>query len=124
MPRTAIWFFRDADGAVSVLEWLETLPAKARAKCEARIGRLRELGHDLRRPEADYLRDGIRELRASHQGVHYRILYFFHGKNEVVLAHGRAKEREVPSREIDRAVHRMIRFSGDPAKHGHRRIQT
>ena len=39
--------------------------------------RLRELGHELRRPEADTLWDGIYELRASVQGVHYSVLYFF-----------------------------------------------
>jgi hypothetical protein len=35
------------------------------------------MGHELRRPEADFLRDGIYELRASLGGVHHRILYFF-----------------------------------------------
>jgi hypothetical protein len=28
---------------------------------------------------ADYLRDGIYELRPTFGGIHYRILYFFHG---------------------------------------------
>ena len=70
------------------------------------IDRLAEQGHELRRPEADLLRDGIYELRASYQGVHYRMLYFFAGRAVVVLSHGLTKEREVPSREIDLAVDR------------------
>jgi len=49
------------------------------------------------------LRDGIYELRASYQGVHYRMLYFFTGRAVVVLSHGFAKERVVPAREIDLA---------------------
>lgn len=60
-----------------LLEWLNTIPSKARLKCLTRIERLREEGHNLHRPEADFLRDKIYELRASSQGIHYRILYFF-----------------------------------------------
>lgn len=62
------------------LEWFTRLPAKVQDKCYVRLERLRDMGHELRRPEADYLRDGIYELRASLHGIHYRILYFFHGK--------------------------------------------
>jgi DNA-binding XRE family transcriptional regulator len=47
------------------------------AKCAVRIRRLADLGHELRRPEADLLRDGICELRARLGTVNYRILYFF-----------------------------------------------
>jgi len=75
------------------------------------------LGHELRRPEADLLRDGIHELRLSFQGVHYRILYFFHGAVAAVVAHGIVKERVVPSKEIDRAILRKRRFELDPDKH-------
>jgi phage-related protein len=57
-------------------------------------------------PEADFLRDGIHELRASYQGFHYRMLYFFAGKSVVVVSHGLTKEREVPPKEIDLAVKR------------------
>lgn len=64
------------------------------------------MGHALRRPEADYLRDGIYELRASYQGVHYRMLYFFSGRNAVVISHGFSKQREVPESEIKRAIMR------------------
>jgi len=48
-------------------------------------------------------------------GVHYRILYFFHGA--VAASHGLAKERVVPPKEIDRAVKRKKRFEANPAKH-------
>lgn len=82
-----------------------------------RIERLRELGHELRRPEADYLRDGIYELRTRVHGVHYRILYFFHGRVAAVVAHGLIKEREVRVREIDLAVSRKMKFLGNPERH-------
>ena len=78
-----------------------------------RENRLAELGREIRRPEADYLREGIYELRASYQGVHYRILYFFSGKAVVVLSHGLTKEREVPRREIRRAIERKRQVEAD-----------
>jgi phage-related protein len=105
LAQTEVFFFREPkDESVPLLEWLDQLPTKVKAKCTERIDRLGELGHELRRPEADFLRDGIHELRASCQGVHYRILYFFAGKAVVVLSHGLTKEREVRPREIDQAV--------------------
>jgi phage-related protein len=99
------------------LEWLEGLPVKAQDKCQVRLERLRELGHELRRPEADLLRDGIYELRASMQGVNYRILYFFHGTVAAIVSHGIVKQRAVPPKEIDRAIERKRRFEANPAQH-------
>lgn len=89
-----------------LVDRLEKLPAKALQKCLTRLERLEQMGHELRRPEADYLRDDIYELRASHRGIHYRMLYFFHKRAAVVVSHGLAKEREVPPREIDLAIRR------------------
>jgi phage-related protein len=107
LAQTEVFFFREPkDNSVPLLRWLEGLPTKVQAKCIERIDRLGELGHELRRPEADFLRDGIYELRASYQGVHYRMLYFFAGKAVVVLSHGLTKEREVPPREIHQAATR------------------
>lgn len=114
MAQTEVRFFREGEGgAVALLDWLDELPSKVQAKCTERIDRLGALGHELRRPEADYLRDGIYELRASYQGVHYRMLYFFAGRAVVVLSHGLTKERAVPPREIDRAVERKQRVEAD-----------
>jgi len=93
------------------------LPAKAQDKCFLRLERLREVGHELRRPEADFLRDGIYELRVSLQGVQHRILCFFHGTLAAVVSHGLVKERVVPPKEIDRAIERKKRFEVDPRRH-------
>ncbi|MCY2995002.1 MAG: type II toxin-antitoxin system RelE/ParE family toxin [Planctomycetota bacterium] len=120
MPRTNVVFYREDDGSVPLLEWIDRLPAKAKVKCRVRIGRLRAEGHELRRPEADYLRDGVYELRVGFQGVNYRMLYFFHGATAAVLSHGLVKERVVPASEIDAAIERRRRFVADPAKHTYR----
>ena len=117
MPKTKVVLYREPDGAVPILEWLDSLPSKAVAKCRVRIERLAELGHELRRPESDFLRDGIYELRIGLQGRNYRILYFFHGKDVVVLSHGLVKEREVPPKEIEKALQRRRRFERSPKEH-------
>jgi phage-related protein len=80
---------------------------------EALIGN----GHELRRPEADYLRDDIYEPRSRLGSVNYRVLYFFHGRTVAVVSHGFTKEAEVPSREIAQAMKRKAAFIASPMKH-------
>ena len=120
MPPTPVIFFRDRDGTVPVLEWLQELRRRrprAFAKCVVRIERLADLGHELRRPEADFLRDGIHELRARDGTVQYRILYFFHARSAAVLAVATTKEGAVPKAEIARAVERKQAFERNPSAH-------
>jgi phage-related protein len=120
MPWTEVSYYCDEDGTAPVLEWLADLAKKNRKaaeKCAIRIETLRQMGHELRRPIADYLRDGIYELRIRHNRVQCRILYFFHGVELVILAHGLMKEKEVPDVDIERAVERRQRFIAAPNKH-------
>ena len=117
MPKTKVVFFKDEDGSVPIVDWLDGLIPKAQVKCVARLVRLEELGHELRRPEADLLRDGIYELRIGLQGLNYRILYFFHGNTAAVVSHGLTKERAVPRTEIDRAVERKAKFLKEPKRY-------
>jgi hypothetical protein len=116
VPKTKVIPYCEGDGSCPFLEWFDQQPAKLQDKCFLRVERLREMGHELRRPEADLLRDGIYELRASIQGVHHRILYFFHGAVAAVVSHGVVKER-VPPKEIERAIERKKRFEANPSKH-------
>ena len=67
---------------------------------------------------ADFLRDGIYELRASHRRVQYRILYFFHGRNIAIIAHAIVKEGSaVPNVDINRAIERQQLFITDTVNH-------
>ena len=109
--------YREEDGTVPLLEWLEQLPEKARAKCRVRLGRLAQLGHELRRPEADILRDGVYELRVGLSGINYRMLYFFHGNQAVLVTHGLTKEKRVPSKEIELALKRKQLFEADTVRY-------
>ena len=120
MPPTAVIFYQDPDGTAPVLERLRELrrtDPRAYAKCIARIERLGELGHQLRWPEADYLRDDIYELRARRGRLNYRVLYFFHGRAAAVLAHSLTKEKQVPPADIEIAINRRRQFLAHPKKH-------
>jgi len=86
--------------------------------CLARLELLEASGHELRRPAADFLRDGIYELRAKHKHMQYRLLYFFHGRNIAVIAHGIIKRGSaVPDVDIGRAENRKRQFARNPATH-------
>jgi len=119
MPRVRLVLYRDSDGTVPLLEWFDTLPSKVLDKCRAWLRRLRDQGHELRRPDADYLRDGVYELRVGFRGANYRMLYFFSGREVVVVSHGIVKERTVPPKQIDLAVSRMNQFRRNPTAHSH-----
>jgi hypothetical protein len=97
VSQAEVIFYREGD-TVPIRDWLKRQPAKVQIKCLAYIAQLEAKGHELRRPAADFLRDGIYELRPSYQGVNYRILYFFAGK-------------------INRAIERKGKFEADPAAH-------
>ena len=62
MPKTDVLIFAERDGSSPFLKWLDKQPAKVQEKCIVFIERLEELGHELRRPQADYLADGIYQL--------------------------------------------------------------
>ena len=122
MPQTTIVFYKEADGEVPVLDWLRALRRRDRrayAACIARIQRLAVLGHELHRLEADYLRDGIYELRIRRGRVQHRLLYCFHGQRLAVLAHALTKEGQVPPADIERAIRRKDAFAQDPETHSY-----
>ena len=66
------------------------LPKKERAKISSYLMELKRQGHNLRRPMADYLGDGIYELRPGN----HRVFYFFFVRNNAVLVHGIRKKTD------------------------------
>jgi phage-related protein len=122
MPLTTIHVFREADGSrpIPLMQWLDQLEKsdpEAYGACLDRILRLHRQGNELRRPIADALRNGIRELRAKKGRVHYRMLYTFTGPNTALITHGFTKEGKVPAAEIDRAVERVALVRAHPGKY-------
>ena len=117
MPTTKLYVYQESKYDVPLVKWLDSLPNKVQVKCRTKIERLRQCGAELRRPEADYLRDGIYELRVGFRGRHYRILYPFAGKDIILLSHGVIKEDRVPPVEIDLALQRKINWESFPDKY-------
>ena len=78
MPQVRLVMFRDEAGC-PVLEWFRSLPTREGNKGLLRLERLALLGHELRRPEADYLehaadaaaRDKVRRI---HRGLDVQAL--------------------------------------------------
>ena len=68
MPQATIQLFREKDGEVPLVEWLDGLEArhaKAYASCLHAISELERLGFEAQRPLAAPLRDHIYELRVK-----------------------------------------------------------
>ena len=98
-----VYFFVDEHNRSPVEEAMQDLTEKEDAKIRAYIRILKEYGHDLRRPVADYLGEGIYELRP---GAH-RVFYFFFMKDSVVLLHMlRKKTDRIPLSDLDLCVKR------------------
>lgn len=96
-------FYRAPGGDCPIEEFLGGLQVKVRAKTAKWLQLLQEEGPDLRRPYADMLQDGIRELRLSFGHIEIRILYFIEGK-DIVLTNGFLKKTDrVPPAEIELA---------------------
>lgn len=104
MPRCKVEFLQSDSGAIPALDWLRALPKGPQAKGWAMITLLAENGQALRRPHADYLRDGIYELRWRWQRVNYRFLYFFRGSGIIIVSHGITKIGRVPNHDIDLTI--------------------
>ncbi len=96
-------YFRDPGGREPVADFVDELPAKARAAIKNQMGRLNLLDDEqphLPFPHSSQLRGEIRELRCHIGRRHVRILY---GRSErlIVLLHAFIKVTErTPENEL------------------------
>ena len=97
-------FYEKRNGERPAEEFLDRLTDEEAVRIDRKIGRLEECGPDLRRPDADHLRDKICELRMRCRKVHVRLFYWRDG-NRFILSHGiKKKTGKVPDSEIDKAI--------------------
>ncbi len=119
MPATTVLFFKEGD-SIPFLEWMTNLLVADRiawAKFRVLVEHLEQNGNELRRPQADFLRDGIYELRVKRGNINYRALYFFSGANEATISHGITKIARVPLNEIEVAVERKKLVAKDKERY-------
>lgn len=106
-----IVFYKTPRGDTPFESFLDGHGEKVRAKFIKLLEVLKEHGPNLKRPYADMLRDGIRELRVGYGGEACRALYFFVVGDVIVVTHAFIKKTgKVPAEEIDRALRRKADF--------------
>lgn len=100
-----IEFFEKANGSCPLADFLATLsPKKDLPYINNALEQLQEHGNRLLRPHADYLEDGIYELRVKTINGKFRLFYFFYDKTKIILTHGiKKKTDQVPNQEIELA---------------------
>ena len=105
-------FYEKENGENQVKEFLDSLPAKLKAKALFEIDLLEQYGIDLREPYTKALQGGnyrgLWELRIKLGSDASRIFYFLPIRNTFVLLHGFLKKsEETPKREMEIAYRRM-----------------
>ncbi len=97
-------FYQDHRGQSPVLDFINNLPARDRARIDLAIRLLKEFGIELGMPHARPLRDRIWELRPG--GI--RLLYFTYINRQFIILHSFRKMTSLtPEREIETAIRRM-----------------
>src|SRR3989344_2259188 len=97
-------FYKASRGEEPTVRYLKTLDVKVRIKFYKLLTLLENLGPNLKRPYADLLKNKIYELRIKFSSNQYRTLYFFYGREYIVITHGFTKKTDkVPEIEIKRA---------------------
>lgn len=106
-----IIIYTKADGTTPVLDFIQTLPGKMRAKAAREINMLAEYGNELREPYTKYISDGIFELRIKVGSDISRVLFFYYKEKTIVITNGFIKKTDkIPWREILTAKKRRADF--------------
>ncbi len=105
--------FAEIDGKAPMIEFLEGLSLRERAKMLAYIEKLVELKNSGIPPKENlskHLDEGIFELRVSFESRIARSLYFYEAEGQIIFTHGFVKKtQKTPKGEIARA--KVIRQS-------------
>lgn len=118
MSSVTVNLFCNVSGSSPVEKWMDKQSSEVQEKFDTVIEILGEQGHKIKRKNGAYLRDDIYELRFKVRGTHYRVLYFFHDRQAVVLTNGFSKDTDqVPKEEIQRALTRKVKVEDNPDKH-------
>ena len=89
-----IKFYKTRDGKNLIKEFIDSKSISNQSKIAAWLKLLKEHGNILVRPYADYLDDGIYELRIKLSGNQIRVLYFFCFKDYIILTHAFSKNTD------------------------------
>lgn len=101
-----IEFYETETGVKCVEDFIDNIKdKKLQAKVLNDISLLNTFGTELRKPHADYLKDGIWELRTKQSSNIARTLYFTVSGQKIILLHGFVKKTpKTPPAELERAI--------------------
>lgn len=103
-PSWVVEFYTDHRGLSPVIEFLQSLSVRDRAKVARYLQLLGEFGPSLTMPHVRHIEGRLWELRPDA----YRVLYVMLAGRRCVLLHAfRKKTQAAPRREIDLAVRRL-----------------
>jgi len=102
-----IFFYEDHRGKSPVLDFMNALSARDRAKVNNVLRLLGEFGTDLGMPHARRIKGRLWELRPGDN----RLFYFLQVEHQFIILHGyRKRSMKAPEKEIETALRRMQEF--------------
>ena len=105
MNKFQVVFYEKENGDCPMIEFLDSLDVKKRAKVLRTIEILENNGNDLREPYSKLIGEGIFELRVKQGSDIMRVLYFFYVGRKIIITHGFVKKtQKTPQCEITRAL--------------------
>jgi phage-related protein len=97
-------FFKDSKGKSPVLEYINNLSDKERAKVSKYINFLKVNGGVLDEPYSKHIKGKIRELRVDFGKNRHRIFYFTFVEKNIIFLHAFLKKTaKTPPEEIEKA---------------------
>ncbi len=101
-----IGFYRTPGGTEPARDWLLSLPAEVRKEIGGDIRNVQH-GWPLGKPYVDGFGDGLYEVRTSHRGDQFRVLFIIVGGTMVLLHGFQKKTQKTPVAEIELARRRQ-----------------
>lgn len=100
-----IEFYKTENGVIPVVDFLNSLSPKMRAKAARSLQILEDLGNELREPYSKHIANGIFELRIKLSNDICRVFYFFYAGERIVMTNGFVKKTlKTPKLEIAKAL--------------------
>ena len=102
MKRFDVDFYELEDGSCPVMDFLDSIGLKMRAKLLREMELLEAYGNELREPYSKYLGKQLFELRAKQGNNITRVIYFFMIDNKIIMTNGFSKKTgKTPKRVLD-----------------------
>jgi len=106
-----IEFYKAEDGEDPIVDFLDSLPRKHKAKAFWELDLLADKGLELKEPYAKHIEDELWELRIKFASDISRVFYFIPTETKIVLLHGFIKKTDkTPVNEIETAKKRLVDY--------------